>query len=96
MEVVTVRIGEKDFKDLKEIEKDEKTERAEVMRKLLASAIKKWKIEKALGLLKKRRVTIRRAAKIAEVSYVEMFDLATEEDIDIGYSLKELEKDLEM
>ncbi len=94
MKVITARIEDKCFEDLEMIEKEEQTERAEIMRKLLAKAIKDWKIKKSLELLKERKVTFRRAAKLAGVSYVEMMDLASKADIDIGYSLKDLRKDL--
>lgn len=94
MKVITARIEDKYFEDLKKIEKEEQTERAEVMRKLLASAIKEWKAKKALELLKEHKVTLRRAAKLADVSYIEILDLASKSDIDIGYSLKDLREDL--
>ena len=94
MKVITARIEDKYFEDLEMIEKEEQTERAEVMRKLLAKAIKEWKIKKALELLKERKATFRKAAELADVSYVEMMDLASKADIDSGYSLKDLKKDL--
>lgn len=94
MKVITARIEDKYFEDLKKIEKEEQTERAEVMRKLLASAIKEWKTKKALDLLKEHRITIRKAAALAEASYVEMLGLSSKADIDIGYTLKELREDI--
>jgi len=94
MKVITARIEDKYFEDLEMIEKDEHTEKAEVMRKLLATAIKEWKIKKALELLKEHKITIRKAANLANTSYVEMLDLASKADINIGYSLKELRKDI--
>lgn len=94
MKVITTRIEDKYFEDLKKIEKEEQTERAEITRKLLASAIKEWKTKKALKLLKEHKITIRKAAALAETSYVEMLDLASKADIDIGYTLKELRKDI--
>lgn len=95
MKVVTARIEDEYFDALKEIEKHEHTERAEVIRKLLAKAIEEWKLKRALDLLKERKVTIRRAAALAGISYLEMFDLMSKSDIDIGYTLKDLRKDLE-
>ncbi len=93
MKVITARIEDKYFEDMKIIEKEEKTDMAVVMRKLLATAIMEWKIKRSLELLKKRKVTIRKAAEIAEVSYVEMYDLMAKADIDIGYSVEDLKKD---
>ena len=94
MKVVTTRIEDQYFEDLKKIEKDEHTERAEVMRKLLANGIKDWKTKKALSLLKDHKVTIRKAASIADLSYVEMIDKMAKADIDSGYTLKDLQRDV--
>ena len=94
MKVITARIEDKYFEDLETIEKEEHTDKAEVMRKLLARAIKDWKIKKSLNLLKEHKATMRKAARLADVSYAEMMDLAYKADIDIGYSLKELRKDM--
>jgi len=93
MKVITVRIEDKYLEDLKRIETEEHADRAEVMRKLMASSIKEWKIKKALQLLKEQKVTIRKAAALAEVSYAEMLDLSSRLDINIGYGLEELRRD---
>lgn len=93
MKVVTARIADEHFKDLKIIEKEEQADRAEVIRRLLGDAIKRWKIKKALDLLREHKVTLRKAASIAGISYIEILDLASEHRIDIGYSLEELERD---
>lgn len=93
MKVVTVRIEDKYFEDLEKIEKEEHADRAEIMRKLMAHSIKEWKIRKALQLLREQKVTMRKAAALAEVSYVEMLDLSSRSDINIGYGLEELRKD---
>ena len=75
------------------IEKDEHADRAEVIRKLLARGIKEWKLKKAIELLREHKITLRKAANIASVSYVEMLDLASKHGIDVGYSLEEMERD---
>jgi len=87
MEVITARIEDKYLDDLEMIENEEQIDRAEAIRKLLAKAIKEWKIEKALELIKSRRITIRKAAELAGVSYIQMYDLISQAGIDIGYSL---------
>ena len=93
MKVITARIEDAYFEDLKRIEKEEERERAEVMRKLLANAIKGWKMKKAMELLRGHKITLRKAAEDAGVSYVEMLDQASQEGIASGYTLKELQKD---
>ncbi|HDN81118.1 MAG TPA: hypothetical protein ENG41_00120 [Methanomicrobia archaeon] len=93
MKVITSRIPEKYIKDLEKIQEEEKVDRAEAVRRLLTKAISEWKKERALELLKDHKITIRKAASMADVAYVEMLELAKK--LDIGYDLEELERDLE-
>jgi predicted HTH domain antitoxin len=94
VKVITARVEDRYIRDLREIEKAEKTDRAEVVRRLLAEGIREWKLHRALGMLRKHAITLRRAAKIAGLSYREMLDAASQAGIDSGYGLKNLEKDL--
>lgn len=93
LKVVTTRLEEKYEKDLREIEKEEKTERSVIARKFIVRGINDWKIHNALESLKRREVSIGKAAEMAGVSYVHMLDLMGKENIDIGYSVLDLEKD---
>ncbi len=52
------------------------------------------KTKKAFELLKERKATIRKAAALAEVSYVEMLDLMSKAGIDTGYTIKDLRGDV--
>ncbi len=93
VKVITSRIPEKYIKDLEKIQEEEKVDRAEAVRRLLTKAISEWKKERALELLKDHKITVRKAASMADVTYIEMLELAKK--IDIGYDLEELERDLE-
>ncbi|MFW6196903.1 MAG: UPF0175 family protein [Thermoplasmatota archaeon] len=95
MKTVTTRIPEEEQKWLEEIEKESGSARSEVLRRLIEDGLKLWRREKALDMLKDHKTTIRKAAEIAGVSYVEMLEMASKEGIDIGYDVEELEKDLE-
>lgn len=94
MPVITTRVPEKLLKDVEKVEKEEHTDRAGVVRKLLASALKEWKLKKALGLLKEHKVSYRKAAEIAEISYIEMWDAAAKHGIDVGLAPEEAKRDI--
>ena len=51
-------------------------------------------MKKLINLLKNHKITIRKAAALAKVSYIEIMDLMGKADIDIGYTLQDLKKDL--
>ena len=94
MKVITVRIPDEDAKSLESIESAEKVDRAAAVRKLLSQGIHQWKVQRALDLFRKHRVTLRTAAHMAGLSYGEMFDLAGQSGVTTGYSLEDLRQDL--
>lgn len=95
MKTVTTRIPKDEQKWLEEMEKESGARRSEVLRRLIERGLKEWRKEKALELLRDHETTVRKAAELAGVTYVEMLELVSEEGIDIGYDLKELERDIE-
>lgn len=95
MKAVTTRIPKEEQEWLEKIEKESGAARSEVLRKLIEEGLKSWRKDKALNLLKDHKTTIRKAAEIAGLTYVEMLELASEEGMEIGYDLQELEKDIE-
>jgi predicted HTH domain antitoxin len=93
-EVISTRIPDEVAKDLKEIEKEEKPDRATIVRKLLATGIQQWKTERALRLYKEGKVTLWRAARLADVTLREMMQLAAKQGIQFKYTPKDLEEDI--
>ncbi len=94
-EVISTRIPDDVAKDLKEIEKEEKTDRATVIRKLLAKAIAEWKLEKALTLYRDGKITLWKAAKIADLSLWEMMEITKERKIPFRYTHEDFRQDFE-
>lgn len=95
LQTITTRVPEEMYRDIKKIEGEEKTERAEVIRKLLAEAIKRWKLKKALEFLREGKMTFRSAAKLAGLTYVEMLDEVERAGVPVGYTVSDLQLDLE-
>lgn len=93
-EIISTRVPDEVAKDLQEIEKEEKTDRATVIRKLLARAIEQWKMDHALKLYKEGKVTLWRAARMADVTLREMMEQAAKQGIQFKYTEKDLEEDI--
>jgi len=93
-EIVSTRVPADLARDLRKIEEVEKADRATVVRKLLAASVAEWKKEYALKLYSQGRVTLWRAARLAEVTLREMMELAAERGIEFKYTLKDLDEDL--
>lgn len=71
-----------------------KQEQAEIVRRLLEQAIKQERLKLALDDLGKHKVTFRKAARMAGISYVGLLSVIEEKKIGIGYTLSELQKDM--
>ncbi|WIV65853.1 UPF0175 family protein [Natrialbaceae archaeon AArc-T1-2] len=95
MKTVTTRIPEDDEEALAELETELSADRSEVLRRLIRQGLSDWRKEQALDQLRDHRITLRKAAELADVPYVEMLSLAAEEGIDIGYTTDDLERDLD-
>lgn len=94
MRVLTTRIPDELFKMVEKIGKTEKAGIAEVTRRLLSEAVERWKVDRALRLLEEGKVTLRGAAKIAGLTYVEMLDMASEKGVAIAMKPQDVVKDL--
>jgi metal-responsive CopG/Arc/MetJ family transcriptional regulator len=46
MQTITIRIPDEMYQDIKMIESEEKAERAELIHRLLADAIRRWKLKR--------------------------------------------------
>ena len=79
---------------IKEIEETEQIDRATAVRKLLAKAIEKWKEERAIQLYRDGKVTLWRAAGMANLSLREIMKIVAEKGIEMHYTEKDLEEDI--
>lgn len=95
MKTVTTRIPEEDEEALAELEEEMSADRSEVLRRLIRQGLTDWRRERALDQLRDHAITLRKAAELAGVSYVEMLTLAAEEGIDVGYTTDDLERDID-
>jgi predicted HTH domain antitoxin len=95
MKTVTTRIPEEDAEALAELEAEMSADRAEVLRRLIRQGLEDWRRETTLEGLREHELTVRKAAELADVSYVEMVTMASEAGIDVGYSTEDLQQDLD-
>jgi predicted HTH domain antitoxin len=95
LQTITTRVPDEIYQDVKKIESEEKTGRAEVIRRLLADAIKRWKLKKALDALREGKITLRSAAKLAGLTYIEMMDEVEKAGVPADYTVADLQLDLE-
>jgi predicted HTH domain antitoxin len=82
-------------KDLEKIGKEEKTNRATVVRKLLAQAIADWKLNRALTFYSEEKITLWKAAKIAELPIWEMMEVIKQRKVPFRHAHEDFREDFE-
>ncbi len=82
-------------RELELIQNVEQSDRSTTVRRLLARAIRDWKLERAARQYGERRVSLSRAALDAGVSLWEMMDYARASKVAVQYDLEDLESDLQ-
>ena len=93
--LMNMRVSVVMMSEVENIAKEEHIDKSSVVRKLLDRAIKDWKLDRAVNMYLERKVTLERAAEIAEVSIREMVNYLKENELEIGsISAKDLEEDI--
>lgn len=90
---ITTRVSDEIEEEIRSISKREQLDRSTVVRRLLVEGIKDWKIKYALEQYSEGRITIWKAARMADVSLRQMLDIAAKKGIPFQYTLEDLRED---
>ncbi len=93
MVTISVRIDDDTFRDLEILRKDAKADRSEVIRRLLDRAIRDAKLERAMQLLRERKVSIGKAAELAGTTLYEIVEAMPKHGVHLGYTMEDLRRD---
>ena len=81
MGTISARVPDELETEFERYLEDEQLDRSTAIRKLLSESLGQWRREQALEGLAEGRVTLSKAAEIAELSVWEVAQLAAEQDI---------------
>ncbi|MCL4435476.1 MAG: UPF0175 family protein [Thaumarchaeota archaeon] len=92
---LTGRINRKQLEQLDEISKEEKIDRSAALRKILEIGIGEYLKRKAVDDYRRGRVSIGKAAEIANVSIAEFYKILKDEDVPVKIDVSTLKDSLE-
>ena len=93
-QMVGARVPAGLVRDLEVIEKTEHCDRSATVRRLLARAVRDWKLDHYAQAYAKQQITLARAAQAAGVTLWEMMSFAHANKIPAQYDGDDLKKDL--
>lgn len=94
MTLISTRIPDDLTKELEWYAKKEKIGKTIALRKVLDKGLREIKLEYALDLYQKGKITLMKAAEVADMSLWEILDVVREKRIPMHYTLKDVEKDI--
>jgi len=96
-ELVTVsaRVRKSQAKEVERLAAERGVDKSEIIRELLAVALKEQKLREALDLVRTRKATVWKASETAGVTYREMLELLRTHNIPFPLSREELEREIE-
>ena len=94
MPLVSTRVSPDIEKELEWYAKRENVGKTVAVRRILDRGLKEVRLEHALDLYGKGKVTLWKAAEIAGISLWEILDIVRERRIPMNYTLEDVEEDL--
>jgi metal-responsive CopG/Arc/MetJ family transcriptional regulator len=95
MTTISARIDEKIADEIDRIMRKKGIDRSSAIRELLQIGIKEYRQKEALELLRKREITVWKAAELAQVTYQEILGKLREHNIPFPVTEEELKREFE-
>jgi len=92
---ISIRPTEEIERKLEKLMDLEKTEKSTLMRKILTTGIDEELKKCALELFRDKKVSLAKAAEIADISLREMMDLIKEESLSLHITVEDIREDFE-
>ena len=96
-ELVTVsaRVRKSQAKEVERLASERGVDKSEIIRELLATALKEQKLKEALDSVRAGKATVWKAAETADITYREMLELLKTNNIPFPLSKEELRREVE-
>ncbi|MEX2725545.1 MAG: UPF0175 family protein [Candidatus Freyarchaeota archaeon] len=94
METISSRVEKEILEEIERISKKRGVDRSVVIREMLKQGIREFKLKEALQLLRERKITVWRAAEMADVTYREILDSLKRYNIPFPVTLEEIKHEI--
>ena len=94
MVTTSVRLPKEIVEEIEKLSKEEGIDKGTLIRKLIVESLREYKIRKALELYREGKVSLWKAAEIAEITYRKALEELKKRNIPFKYDLEDLEADI--
>ncbi len=93
---LSTRLAKEEANKIDELAANLGLDRGAVLKQLIRKGLKEIQIERALDGYRRRKITLSRAAEMAELSLRDILLRLPEESVELNYDVEELRRDLEV
>jgi predicted HTH domain antitoxin len=94
-EVLSVKVDGEKLRQLEEIAREEQSDKSTIARKLLDMGMKEWKVNKAVEMFRRGKLSLWKGAATAGVSLREFIEILDERKVAwVGVSLQDLDAEV--
>ncbi len=91
---ISTRLPRKEAKEIERFAKEEDLDKSTFVKRLLHKSLKEYKVEYAFKLYKEGKVSLWKAAELADKSLWDMIELMEKYDVYLNYDMDDLREDL--
>ena len=91
---ISTRLQKKEAKEIEKFAKEEDLDKSTFVKRLINKSLQEYKIEHAFRLYKEDKVSLWKAAELADKNLLEMIELMKKHDVYLNYTIDDLREDL--
>ena len=91
---ISTRLPKKEVMEIEKFAEEEDLDKSTFVKRLLHKSLEDYKVEYAFRLYKEGKVSLWKAAKLAEKSLWDMIELTGKYDVYLNYGIEDLREDL--
>ncbi len=95
-QILSTRVEEAFASEIQQLANEEGLDKSSFLKKIILSGLQEYKIEHAVELFNKKKITLSRAAELADISIYELISLMPDHNMELHYSTVDLQNDMEL
>jgi len=92
---ISTRLPKKEIEEIEKFSKEEDLDKSTFIRRLLHRSLEEYRVEHAFRLYKEGKVSLWKAAKMADKSLWDMIELMEKYNVYLNYSVEDLREDIQ-
>lgn len=92
--IISTRIAKEEARQIEKFAKNESLDRSTFLKRLVRHSLEEYRLEHAFRMYKEGKISLGRAAELAEKTLWEMLDLMKKYDVYLHYDVSDLKQDI--